>query len=274
MKQEAIDQVERLLAQAFGHDAEEAILRRAAERINTWALNFGWATDLRELYASNDHVLSTYIRDDLERMDWLRKAFDLFHSGSRSGLGHNSRLMAEERALVVKHWRLVDSEAQSIAREDTELYYRLTAKGWDELEQVVRRWDPTRNVTFGALARKRIRGCMLNYLERVWNREPRRSDWADDRGKRWFEGMTRAPRMERTPAQPRSRLIPGERSQRMIEEALAKLNPRQRVVYRDRVLAKPPLSRAAVASKLGIGDVTQISRIEKQARHKMSRLRP
>ena len=59
----------------------------------------------------------------------------------------------------------------------------------------------------------------------------------------------------------------------MIEAALARLNPRQRTVYRGRVLTEPPLSRAAIARQLGIADVTQISRIEKQARRKMRGLK-
>src|SRR5689334_845093 len=76
MKQEAIDQIERLLAQAFGHGAEDAILKRAAERINVLAQNYGWGADLRERYTGNNHVLSAYIKADIEKMDWLRSALE------------------------------------------------------------------------------------------------------------------------------------------------------------------------------------------------------
>jgi DNA-directed RNA polymerase sigma subunit (sigma70/sigma32) len=70
---------------------------------------------------------------------------------------------------------------------------------------------------------------------------------------------------------PQSQLIPGKRSQDMIEAALAKLNPRQRAVYRGRVLTNPPLSRSAIARQLGIADPTQVSRIERQARRKCAK---
>ena len=185
-------------------------------------------------------------------------------------------MTADEAALVVAHWRLVESEARKIARKDTELYDRLTAIGRAELEKAVRRWDITQDVTFGAFVRKRIHGCMVNYLDRVWSREPKPKRFPYDNGKRWFKGMTPAPRLAAEldamfrPSPPaESRLIPGKRSQDMIEAALAKLNARQQAVYRGMVLTKPPLSRAAMARQLGIADVTQISRILKQARRKM-----
>jgi RNA polymerase sigma factor (sigma-70 family) len=278
-KQRAIDQIERLLAQAFGHGARHAILKRAAERLNTWAESSTWGAAVREPYARDDHILSGYIKADLE--EWKRLRADLevwkrLHNGEVPGHGHNSQLTADEAALVVAHWRLVESEAQKIAPKDPELYYRLTAVGRAELEKAVRRWDITREITFGAFVRKRIRGSMLNYLDREWNPEQEPQDFADDNGKRWFKGMTRAPRLAAEldamfrPSPPaETRRIPGKRSQCMIEAALAKLNTRQQAVYRGMVLTKPPLSRAAMARQLGIADVTQISRILKQARRKM-----
>lgn len=269
----AIDAIDDLLAQAFGHGASERILERAAQQINDWAECESWGKGLRERYTHDDHILSRYIKDDIEKLELLRSALE--HTG-KPGLGHNSRLTADEEDLVVRHWPLVESEAHRIARRDTELHDRLTAIGRAELEKAVRRFDITRNVKFGAFVKMRIRGCMLNYLDRVWNREPKPQAWADDRNKRWFEGMTRAPRSvdwTSTPAPPESRLIPGKHSQSMREAALAKLNPRQQAVWRGRVLRKPPLSRRAIARQLGIADVTQISRIERQALRKMRGLK-
>ena len=57
-----------------------------------------------------------------------------------------------------------------------------------------------------------------------------------------------------------------------LEAALEKLNPRQREVYRGRVLSDPPVPRSVLATRLGIKDERQIPRIEKQARQKMARL--
>jgi RNA polymerase sigma factor (sigma-70 family) len=272
VQRRAIDQIERLLAQAFGHGACDAILRRTAQRINDFAIRYGWGANLRERYSGKEHVLSPYIKDDLEKSNSLQKATDT----QRPGMGHNSQLTADDLALVVKHWPLVDSEAQKLARKDTELNDRLTAVGRIELEKQVRRWDRTRGVTFGAFVRERIHGCMVNYIDRVWNREPRRRSWADDQGKRWFEGMTRRPRSrlrsmlaDWLAPPPKSQLIPGKRSQEMAEAALAGLNPKQLAVYRGRVLTNPPLSRSDIARQLGIADPTQVSRIERQARRKM-----
>ena len=150
---------------------------------------------------------------------------------------------------MLKYWPLVKSEAQKIARKDEELYDKLTAMSMDELESSARRWDGARGFTLGAFAQQRIRGSMLNYLDRDLNREPKGKDPADDEGKRWFRGMTRKPRLESFVAEwlaatpePKSYLIPGKRSRDALEVALAKLNPRQRAVYRGRVLQNPPLS--------------------------------
>ena len=269
----AIDAIDDLLARAFGHGASEAILERAAQQINALAECESWGKGLRERYSRDDHILSRYIKADIEKMELLRSTLEYTEN---PGLGHNSRLTADEEDLVVRHWQLVESEAHRIARRNTELHDRLTAVGRAELEKAVRRFDITRDVTFGAFVKMRIRGCMLNYLDRVWNPEPKPQGWADDRNKRWFEGMTRAPRSVdwiSTPAPPESRLIPGKRSQGMIEAALAKLNPRQRTVYRGRRLTKPPKTRAELARQLGIADETQISRIERQAVRKMGGLK-
>jgi hypothetical protein len=65
----------------------------------------------------------------------------------------------------------------------------------------------------------------------------------------------------------KSRLIPANASRfnHTMDAALAKLNHRQREVYRARVLSDPPISRSVLAQKLGIRDDRQIPRIEKQA---------
>ena len=74
-KQRAGDYIEHLLAKAFGHGARHAILERAAERLNTWAECSAWGAAVREPYASNDHILSGYIKADLEK--WKRLRADL-----------------------------------------------------------------------------------------------------------------------------------------------------------------------------------------------------
>ena len=223
---------------------------------------------LRSDYASPGHILSRYL-----------KAADLERPGRREP--DKRPLTADECAEVLKYWPLVESEARKIARKDEELYDRLTTIGMDALESSARRWDGARGLTLGAFAELRVRGSMLNYLDRVLNREPKGQDPTDDEGKRWFRGMTRKPRLESFVAEwlaatpePKSYLIPGKRSLDALEVALAKLNPRQRAVYRGRVLQNPPLSRAALARELGITDLTQISRIEKQARQKMKKCHP
>jgi RNA polymerase sigma factor (sigma-70 family) len=57
-----------------------------------------------------------------------------------------------------------------------------------------------------------------------------------------------------------------------LKRAIARLNPRQQVVYRGRVLTDPPVPRDELARQLGIADSTQISRILRQAERKVAKL--
>jgi hypothetical protein len=63
------------------------------------------------------------------------------------------------------------------------------------------------------------------------------------------------------------RLIAANRS--AMEAKLAKLNPKQRAVYRGRMISDPPVPAPELAKRLRIKDVSQIWRILKQAKLKM-----
>jgi RNA polymerase sigma factor (sigma-70 family) len=189
------------------------------------------------------------------------------------------RKYARRRASTVydeKGWQALDDS----------LFSDLENVGMEALEAAVHRFDPTRGVTFGAFVRQRVAGAMDDWLNH------KRIRYATDGyAARAMEGKwatSDAPKRHRTSTgayrervytemavQPRgaARLIPAHRLSfdQTMEAALEKLNPRQREVYRGRVLSDPPIPRAVLAATLGIRDEVQIPRIEKQARKKMAR---
>ena len=57
-----------------------------------------------------------------------------------------------------------------------------------------------------------------------------------------------------------------------LKGAIARLNPRQQMVYRSRVLTDPPVPRDKIARQLRIRDSTQISRIQRQAERKIAKM--
>ena len=57
-----------------------------------------------------------------------------------------------------------------------------------------------------------------------------------------------------------------------LKGAIARLNRRQELVYRSRVLTDPPVPRGKIARELGIKDSTQISRILRQAEEKIAKM--
>jgi len=172
------------------------------------------------------------------------------------------------------------------------LFSDLEGVGMQVLEDVVHRFDPTRGVTFGAFVRKRLAGAMDSWLSSgrveiasgTYDIALDGAPVADDRRTvnapkrhRTGTGAYRETTYISTSVRP-VRRPDGVRDARLIrksigqdvEDALERLNPRQRAVYRGRVLSDPPVSRSILAATLGIRDERQVPRIEKQARRKMA----
>jgi RNA polymerase sigma factor (sigma-70 family) len=223
--------------------------------------------------------------------------------------GDNHRPPENAGELIYKHLPLVRRLAKARATTvgpmgrdevDDSLYSDLENIGVEALDAAVRRFDPTRGVTFGAFVKQRVAGAMDNWLTRERIRtiadvgrqhedgggrvivgeefrpkDDRRDAGATRRHRTSTGGYREAAYISTSVrADGKSRLIPANRLgfDQAIEGALAKLNPRQREVYRGRVLSDPPVSRSVLAAKLGIRDDRQIPRIEQQARLKMAKL--
>jgi RNA polymerase sigma factor (sigma-70 family) len=187
---------------------------------------------------------------------------------------------------------------------DDALYSMLEEIGVRALEQAARRFDPTRGVTFGAFAKKGVDGAMVNYLKREriltvggdgYDMALNGRDLADDTppggerrsiDRRTLKATKRhrsstggyketayistsAPPVRCPDGSPTTRLIRRTVNE-ALEAALEKLNHRQQVVYRGRVLSDPPVPRAVLGAQLGV-DERQIPRIMKQAEAKMRR---
>jgi RNA polymerase sigma factor (sigma-70 family) len=214
--------------------------------------------------------------------------------------GHNRHLPENARELIYKHLplvrRLAKERATTVSSRGYEvndtLFSDLEEVGFRALEAAFEHFDPTRGITFGVFVRKRVAGAMDNYLarERIRTINGNAISMGNDFSVADDGRTAEPPKRHRTstggyrepayisdsvrPANSPSRLIAANRSgfDQVMKAALEKLNPRQREVYRGRVLSDPPVPRSVLAAKLGIQDDRQIPRIEKQARLKMAKL--
>jgi hypothetical protein len=135
------------------------MLADLAHEIGYWRSWYSWGADVVGRYLNHER-LGEHFRRDVPLPDD----------------GHNHKLTDEEGQLVYKHLQLVRKYAKrrssTIFYEkgfwttDDALYSDLEEIGVRALEDAVRRYDPTRGVTFGAFARKRVGGAMDNYLQR------------------------------------------------------------------------------------------------------------
>src|SRR5262245_35042789 len=215
-------------------------------------------------------------------------------------------LTNEQARHVTSHLPLVRKYAGKIAKGNQALFTELEALGLNQLEALARTYDPTKGVTFGAYAQHRLRGAMLDYVTLNRNKtlsvgginevgivareksgRRAKATPSDDVPLRKVPLTKGDANQTRARANDSSALVlkylqdgGGVRYTRKqtkggtiaeIERLLPRLNKRQQAVYRGRVLTDPPLSRAELAHQLGIEDVTQISRIQKQAESKMAK---
>jgi RNA polymerase sigma factor (sigma-70 family) len=205
--------------------------------------------------------------------------------------GYNSAVTPEEHQLVLDHMPLVRKWAGHFAqRTRGTVFDDLVHIGQDELYAQLPRWDRTRGVKFGAFVEKRVKGAMVNYLERdrdrqnlsmssapaddddfSWAKDPERDD-KPYRGKKPKPGPSnyaeagfwrqRSRDLEHYyRASPRPALSLAE----AVEQALTTLTDKQREVYRSRVLEDPPVEVPALANRMGVTE-RRIRALEARAR--------
>lgn len=287
-KTRAIGTIERRIARATGQypDIAAVILADLSNMIIAWAqYHPGWGRSILSEYRRHPK-LEPFITalEDVPLPD-----------------GDNKRPPPNAGEMIFKHLPLVRKYAKQRAtilsddrgfiEVDDSLYSDLEGVGMGVLEAAVDRYDPTRGVTFGAFVRKRMAGAMDDWLrhERIRYatdgyaaRALERNDAALSAPKRHRTSTggyrettyveTAVQPLRRPDGVPVTRLIRANSNMTQdIEAALERLNPRQREVYRGRVLSDPPVSSSVLAAQLGIRDDRQIRRIEKQAWAKMRR---
>ena len=226
----------------------------------------------------------------------------------KAGVRRGRGVTASEAELVAKHLPLVNKLARIKSETivdvsgrrafNDDVWTHLEALGLEVLEEEVKKFNPSYGVTFGAFVRTRLNGAMNNYLkrERIKTLSVGKSyegglkAIADRLAREWKPVTGNAPKRHRsssggykaqsyidseiTQRADASHLIPADDLSlaKSVEDALARLNPRQRTVYIGRVLTDPPTPRAHLARELGIRDETKISRIARQAKARMAKL--
>jgi len=284
-------------------------LLRLAEDINNIAIYtpHGRGLKLRDKYLklrdkSGRYILKPFILTDLSRRKGERfgdhlvevnkllepfRVEDTVWWDCGPPIPPQSKLTAKQQKLVANNQGDVRKFAEYFARGDEVLAAELEALGLSVLEELAPRYDPTRGATFRTFASRRLRGAMIDHINENKNRTVAVGDaqevdlaslyyktqrgpktWAEENNKRGRVRHQRGGTVKILSSSGRS-LPSGDMT--LINTLLLKLNPKQRAVYRDMVLTEPPLSRAAIARKLGIRDVTQISRILRQAQKKMNK---
>jgi RNA polymerase sigma factor (sigma-70 family) len=286
----AIGRIEGKIAKARGQQprVSDAILEDIAAEVVCWS----------ELFPSWGRAISDEYRQHAQLGPYIRAIEDVPLPD-----GDNVRPPPELAEMIWKHLPLVRSLARQRARKvsnvagwtttDDALLSDLEEVGVQALEEVAPRFDPTRGVPFGAFAKMRVAGAMDTWLthkrilfanaayDMALNGEVVPDDGRTVKASKRHRSSTGAFKEKpfiSTSVQP-VRCPDGVSATRLIrrtinqdvEAALEKLNHRQRVVYRGRVLSDPPVPRSELAAQLKIKDETQIPRILKQAEQKMRR---
>jgi hypothetical protein len=286
---DAVHWVKRRLMRAFPYrDAyRKEVLCGIAQDINCWAESETWGPALRNAYLKHSE-LGYYIRYmAAQTASFLANEFQQRPSQQLPETAAPP-LTEQQRQLVLSQLPLVAARAHQYApierrksvrrkrgrvvgrpkfHEVDELNIHLREIGERCLEDCARKYDSTRNVTFGAFADSRVTGAMVNYLQREKLRTVRspipdyrpkdnkpRNDKPVKRHRNSAGGF-----LERQYASTnkvgRSRLVTTMSG--ALEAALQKLN------YKER--AHPQVTRAELARQLRIKDETRIRKIELRA---------
>jgi RNA polymerase sigma factor (sigma-70 family) len=217
--------------------------------------------------------------------------------------GHNRQITPEEHQLVLDHMKIVRKWAGRYARKTRGTVYNdLVALGQDVLYQQLSRWDRTKGFTFGAFVGQRVRGAMVNYLERDRDRknlsiggtpsDPQPGDddlgqahgwareaWKSEADEKRYRGKKPKPGpssyaaaaswRERSPDRNYFEREPGVSLAEAVERALEALTEKQREVYRARVLEHPPVEVSVLAKRMGVIE-RRIRALEARAREIVS----
>ena len=153
-----IDRIEYRLAVACGqHERiEDAMLRSIAAWVNDTATRWAvpWRDIWREVRVCNgrQHNFAPYIDADLKRRQEEKEA-----------RVKPLPLTAQQARMITTHLPLARKYAGSIAKGNQVLFSELEELGLRVLEEEARNYDLSRGVPFGAYARHRLHGAMLDH---------------------------------------------------------------------------------------------------------------
>jgi RNA polymerase sigma factor (sigma-70 family) len=140
--------VQRCLAEIErGDEYIDSVLPHVVLNINRWG------GEIRRRYLKHP-VLGRYLLDERAQLP----------QGTVGLAGKDDSLSAEQAKLVSDHVPLVKSIAQQFAGKRDWLRDDLETHGLEKLVSLVRDYDPTRGVTFGAFAKRHLMGAMRDYV--------------------------------------------------------------------------------------------------------------
>jgi RNA polymerase sigma factor (sigma-70 family) len=281
------------------------VIRELAREIVGWD-RYQWGAWFRQRYKSHPQLGAPLQEALAERgKAGTRRGRGLTASEAELVAKH---LPLVNKLARIKSETIVDVSGRRAFNDD--VWTHLEALGLEVLEEEVKKFDRSLGVSFGAFVRQRLNGAMNNYLKRKriktlsYSGDKRRDENDDDMialaAMAAKDGFYKVARQQfvtgKPPKQDRSstggykaasyidsetaqhkgtsHLIPADERAlaKTVEDALARLNPRQRAVYIGRELTDPPTPRAHLARELGIRDETKISRIARQAKARMAKL--
>jgi hypothetical protein len=195
----AVDFIEWRLAQSVGggealygwvggNTARDLVIADLAARIVEFADSTMWGDKLKERYLQHPeiapyiqylehpdeippdgvHILSAIYDERDDPFLRLLKYFPCTNPDpdfvlAKTGIGHNQsggRLTPEQKELVWRHYPKIKKEAKKRSGGDPTLLDDLLTVGIERAYQLVREWNPNRDVTFGKYIEKYLWGAM------------------------------------------------------------------------------------------------------------------
>jgi len=288
--EDAINSVERRLAYAFGQRGQVA-----DRELFDLALDLEcgrWGSAVRDRYRNHPQL-----------SEYTTRAAEHFVALAANGKAppHGVSLSEAQTKLVSDHLPLVTSLAWQFAPSNALLREDLETHGVERLTGLVRLYDAARGAMrerFGERVREigvddpeKIDAAMAVRTRKLpakpkEDRPMQRSrtdelfthDSAAAKGDLQLRGEANRRREELSNLTARYLAGGGAIKRRTpvltedLKGAIARLNRRQELVYRSRVLTDPPVPRGKIARELGIKDSTQISRILRQAEEKIAKM--
>jgi RNA polymerase sigma factor (sigma-70 family) len=179
----------------------------------------------------------------------------------------------EQNRLITEHLGLVDRIAPGFRGRKGIPYEDLCAEGMAALVEAARKYQPMPEAKFSTYATQRIRGAILNFIDRWSATVP--LDHEDDVETRVFEPHAAWTELPATPEQIRLMFEAAAERTAAVEAALIGLAPKERRMVEAHFLDKPKIGIAQIARDHGCSyyiAVNTIYRAVKKMRETIERM--